>query len=447
MAIKDQAYRYQRVSIWFVLALCYLLVYFHRVAINVVADYLMVDFAITGTVLGFLAAVYSNLYAVMQIPGGLLVDYWGPRRLVALGAILAGAGSIIFGIAPGIRVAFLGRILIGMGGSTMLISIFKYIANWYRADEFATMSGFTMLAGNMGGLLASSPFALAVEFTGWRLPFVAIGAINLLMAASAWLVTKDSPSEAGYQEAIPRSQTIAAEKNKLEDNLNNKSLLQVLLAVLKNPYTWPPFLAAFGIFGGYMTFSGTWGVPYLMQVYNLSRDQAAHYMFLFSLGMIVGSPLVGILSDRLRNRKKVYIFFALCYVLVWVALLFWNGGMPPLGAMPFLVLAMGFFGASQIMAFPCVKEVNHSSLAGTATAVANIGPFLSLSILQPLCGHVLESYWPGTYLNGAKIFPLIAYRSAFFLCFCFALLGLVAVLFIKETYCCNIYSSLARKSM
>src|SRR5512141_85411 len=153
----------------------YVLSFFHRIAPAAIAGELRSTFGASGAALGALAATYFSAYTVMQVPTGVLVDALGPRRIVALGGLVAGAGSIAFGVAPTLGLAAAGRTLVGVGVSVAFIALLKLVAAWFREREFATISGLVLFLGNAGAVLSATPLAWAATLTSWRNVFVGVG--------------------------------------------------------------------------------------------------------------------------------------------------------------------------------------------------------------------------------------------------------------------------------
>jgi MFS family permease len=147
----------------------------------VVAEDLMRAFAIPAAALGILAAIYPYVFAAMALPAGSLSDTLGQRWTLALGAITMSVGSALFGLAPLFGLALTGRLLVGLGASVILISYLRLAAEWFRPNEFGTVSGLSQTVGSLGGLVATTPLALLVEGIGWRGSFVTIGGVTLLL--------------------------------------------------------------------------------------------------------------------------------------------------------------------------------------------------------------------------------------------------------------------------
>ncbi len=415
---KTNNYRW---LIWGIMALSYVVVFFHRMAAGVVKDDLIQSFHISATTFANLGATYFYAYMLMQIPAGILADTLGARKTVTAGTLLAGVGSILFGFAPTVAVAFLGRLLVGMGVSVVFVCILKILSVWYRPEEFSTMSGVTSFIGNMGGLMAQTPLALMVAVFTWRNTFMAIGLASILIAVLCYLIIRDYPTDT-------KTEKLSAINQEKADKPSAKTFIQVIT----NKHTWPGFFLFAGFFGSYISFSGTWGVSYMMDVYGLSKSSAANYPMAATLGLMVGSILIGVISDRSKNRKKPMLVFGLCHLATWAILVFSNGGKPPIEILYPLFFAMGFFCATFILTFAVAKEVNHPKTAGVSTATVNTGGFLGAALLPALMGM---------YIDGAgQTLPAVTlYQNAFMYCFIAAVIGTIAIFLIKETGCRNIW--------
>ena len=434
--------RIQRLAwaMWGILALTYLIVFFHRLSLAVVLDYLTIDLNIEDAAMaGALVASYAILYMIMQIPAGLLADSWGPRKTVTTGMLVACAGSVIFALAPTLFFAFVGRCLVGLGVSVVLVSILKFQISWFKPSQFATITGLTFLVGNLGVVLGTTPFALLVNSVGWRTSFVIIGGITFFVTLLCWLLVRDNPGEViPGKNKRPLSRPKEEQKEK-GSKASFAELLKALKAVIKNPRTWPLFANAFGTYGTLFAFTGTWSVSYLMQIYGLTRNASASLIMAVPLGMIVSHPLMGFVSDRLRRRKQPMLILLSIYIALWALLFFWNNGQPPLQALYPIFFLIGFASGSSAIILPMAKEVNEPTFSGIALSVVNIGPFAGMAALQPLLGYILDLRWEGVIDAGAKVYPLAAYRSLLGACLITLIIAFAFTLTIKETNCQNIY--------
>ncbi len=195
---SDIRFELVRWAIFSILILTYILVYFHRMAPGVVSEYLMADFGISGARLGSLAAVYFAVYAVMQIPSGVIADTLGTRTSIIFGNLVAGTGSILFGLAPGFEIALAGRFLVGLGVSVVFIAIMKNNAVWFHEKVFGIMSGLTLFFGNLGGVLAAGPLAQVLTVFQWRTVFTGIGALSLILGLAGFVLVRNKPQDMGF---------------------------------------------------------------------------------------------------------------------------------------------------------------------------------------------------------------------------------------------------------
>lgn len=410
--------RYRHVIFW-ILAGGYVLVYFHRLCPAVVAVDMMRDLQAGGTLAGLLASAYFYPYAAMQLPAGLLADSWGPRRTIAAFSLLAFAGSVLLGLAPTAAGAIAGRVLVGLGVSMLFVATMKILAEWFRPDEFATMAGFLMAMGGLGSLTAASPLAAMSAWVGWRMSFVAVGLLTLVLAALVWLFVRDRPADMGlpspFTQAGPAPAAIP--------------LREGVAKVLRHGPFW--FLATWFFFelAIFFAFGGLWGGPYLMQVHGLSKAQAGSILSMLAVGMMVGSPFLGWASNRLfRGRKPVIVLCSLATLAITAVLALRTASVAVWALYP-LCFGLGISASAVVViGFTTAKELFPVQMAGTATGLVNLFPFAGGAVFQPVLGAVLEAHGR---VEGA--FTVAGYRSAFLVLVGCAVLALGASLGLKET--------------
>ena len=289
-------------SIFAVLILTYILVYFHRMAPGVVAEYLMGSFQITGIQLGTLSAIYFFVYAFMQLPSGVIADTLGTRTSVVAGNLVAGMGSILFGMSSSFEMACVGRFFVGLGVSVVFISIMKNNAVWFHERVFGLMSGLTLLIGNLGSVLAAGPLAALLTHYEWRFVFITIGGLSLTLSLVGFFIVRNRPEDLGF----PSPNNFGghpASKSK-------KGWAQSLVSVITSLKVWPGFWVQFGMIGGLYSFMGLWGVPYLRDVHGLSRVYAAKPHDNYAPQLRLWRSLFWLVFRQ--NRQKKTNFAALC---------------------------------------------------------------------------------------------------------------------------------------
>jgi sugar phosphate permease len=420
-----------RIRIWGVLALVYVVSYFHRIAPAVLAKDLMAGFGATGVEIATMAALYLYSFALMQPLGGALLDSWGPRKTVAAGAALMGGGALIFAAARVLSLAYFSRILVGIGASVVFIGTLKVVSSWFRTREFATMSGLTQVAGHAGGLLASAPLTWTVASLGWRATFTGMAVISAALALLTMLVVRDRPEDAGHPS--PAARDAHREGLPAPPARATVSWREGFRVVWKNPRTWPMFFVFFLQYGSLLAFSGLWGVPFLRDVYGMSPAKAAGVVSAIPIGVMIGAPLVGFLSDRLERRRMPYFLFLAAYTAVWAVLALPAGG-PPAAWLTPLCFVFGATATGFTLTWALAREVNPPRYSGIAIATVNAGGFLGAAVMQNAVGKVLDAGWTGVIEAGARRYPPGAYRSAFLLCFAVTALAAVLSLTVAETH-------------
>lgn len=403
------------------LALSYVWVYFHRMAPAVVSGDLIADFKITASQLGSLAAMYYYISALTQIPSGIVADVLGARIVVTAANLVAGIGSVVFGLALTFGEATLGRFLVGLGVSVVFVCFMKSNAVWFDAKQYGFISGLTLLIGNGGSIFAGSPLELLLRTYSWRSVFVAIGVVSIVLAAASALAVRNSPAQRGepWWRAGAPSRTAA-----------DAGWAAQLRSVLRNRYIWPSFAVNLGLLGSLYSFSGLWAIPYLHDVRGLPRSDGAALVTASLVGLALGSFCLGWLSDALGRRKPVLVGSVLLYVGVFACLTMLHAGD---AATALLFFLLGFSGGGFVLTYALAKEIGPVAQAGMAVAVVNTGVFLGASLIQPLYGLILDRAWSGQLAAGVRAYSPAAYAAANAFMLGAAILALGAALAVKET--------------
>ncbi|MGA9177609.1 MAG: MFS transporter [Desulfobacterales bacterium] len=413
--------------IFIVLSLAYLFVYFHRLSLSVVANDLIKDFKTTASVMGLLGSIYFYCYAFMQLPAGLLSDSLGPRISVTLFLIIASAGSILFGFALTIKIAFLGRVLVGLGVSMVFIPTMKILSRWFHPHEFAFMAGILNAVGGMGVLAATWLLSVMTLFFGWRISFELIGCCTFIIVFLVWFVVRDRPEDKGW----PSIEELGREKGNVFEPVKQIPLLQGARRVVSEKYFWPVAIWFFFDCGIFFGFGALWGGPYLRDVYGMTRAQAGTVLSMIAWGMIVGSPPLGFISDKLmKSRKKPFILCNLVLVIELVFLSIYPDGLPWIALYIFFFVFSICASSVVIFGFTIIKELFPVEIAGTSTGMVNLFPFLGGAIFMPLLGRVLDAY-PKSDTGG---YSIEAYSILIFILLGAAVLSLVCTFLTKETF-------------
>lgn len=206
---------------------------------GVFREALQTDFSIGAVEFANIGSMYFYAYFIMQIPSGILADKLGSKKTVSIFSIIAAIGSVLFGIAPNIMVAYFGRFLVGIGVSVVFICLIKIQSRWFYSRNFALMIGFSGVAANLGAILAQTPIVVVAEKFGWRNTFVYMGLAMVFFAILTLLFVKDDPKDMG----LPGMDEL---ENRSSDNSDIK-VMTALKSILLNKRTWRISLVYIGL--------------------------------------------------------------------------------------------------------------------------------------------------------------------------------------------------------
>jgi MFS family permease len=381
-----------------------------RVAPSVMVEELMRDFAVGAAVLGHLSAAYFYGYAGMQIPVGVLLDRFGPRRLMTIAALVCSCGCVLFALSSSLAVATAGRFLIGASAAFSLVGSMAVAGRWFHANRFALLSGLSMAMGMAGGVFGQAPLRLAVEAADWRTVTALLASGGLALAVAAWATVRDRWRGSG---GLGRA-------------------LAGLGLVLGHRQTWLVALVGLGTSAPLLAFASLWGVPFLEAAYGLQRREAAALTSIMFVGWGVGAPIVGWLSDRIGRRKPPLIAGLLLETAALSLLVYVPGlPMPAVAALCFLV---GLFGSTQIVCFALARENHSAALSGTAIGFVNAMVTGAGALFQPLVGLLLDLVWAGETSHGVRVYTVDSYRVALAVLIACGLAGLLCLRAVRETH-------------
>ena len=410
-------------TVWGLGATLYLIAFYQRVAPAVITHELSSDFGLTAASLGTLSAFYFYGYVVVQVPTGLLADRWGPRKVLAIGAVLTGIGTLLFAIAPNVAVANAGRFAIGSAAGVAFVSMLKLASHWMPARNFAFVSGVALFTGVIGATLAGAPLRIAVDAFGWRSVMVASAVATFAAALAIWLVVRDDPAERGFASHYPAD----------THGRGAPSITSQLREVLANGNTWLLFFVSGAFSGIILSFAGLWGVPFVVTQYGFSTRAAATLASAMLVAWSAASMAYGPLSQAMGARKPLYVAGLLVTLVAWSIVAF----VPrlPVALLVALLLVVSVACGAFILTFAWAKESVPARLGGTVSGIANMGVMFGGMVMQPLVGFVLDRNWDGVLVAGARVYGFDAYRWGFGLMLAWVVAALVMLRFTRETHC------------
>ncbi len=406
---------------WFICglgALFYCYEYFLRISPSVMTPELMRAYDLTGAQVGNLSAFYYHAYVPMQIVVGLLMDRYGPRRLLTLACVFCSIGTYLFAGNYGLIIAEIGRFLVGFGSAFAFVGALKLATIWLPPNRFALVSGIILCLGMIGAMIGDVLLRVMVDAVGWQTTIYASAAAGIVLAFIILLIVRDS--------------------SPLHDNhhihvISFKNVFAGLAVALKNPQIWLNALVGFLLYISLSAFAELWGIPYLEHAHHLTRNHAAYANSMIFLGWAIGGPVWGWLSDHIKRRVLPIKIGSILAVIMICILLY----VPNLSLMSIyvLLLVFGLLSSAQILIFAICHEASKMKIAGTVIALTNMVVMVGGNIFQPVVGKLLDMEWTGMLVQGARIYPVYAYQFALSVIPVAIVLAVITTFFIRETYC------------
>jgi len=418
---KKYTSRYKKIG-WFICglaALFYCYEYLLRIAPSVMVADLMQTFKITAGSLGLLAAMYYYAYTPLQAIVGILVDYFGPRRILMLAIILCAIGSWLFTASHSIYVAGAGRFLIGFGSAFAFVGVLKLAAIWLPHKRFATFVGITTGLGMLGAMIGDIVMSHAVHSIGWRQLMVLGVYIGVtLLVLFYFFVREHHPKNKPHPSAL---------------YLPFKTLYAEFLNILRTRQLWLIGLIGCMTYLSLTVFAEMWGIAFIDSAHHIPNQLAARVNSFVFLGWFIGSPLNGWLSNIICSRRKILMVGSLLgTAMITIILIFPHMNLHLL--MLFLFL-FGLFSSGQILVFVMARETVKLRVAATAISFINFLVMLSGIILQPLVGHLLDWQWSGEMMQtGVRAYSIATFQKSLIIIPAFMLLATVLSFYLKETY-------------
>jgi MFS family permease len=412
---------------WILAASFYGFELFLQVSPAVMLNDLMSAFSANALSIGILASLYFYAYAGMQIPGGMMLDRLGPRRLLSGAVLCVAVGAFLFGIAPIFLVAAIGRLLIGFGSAFAAIGCMYVASIWLPIKRFSMLTGIMLTIGMLGAVNGQGPLAILVGSFGWRLTMVLFGTIGLGLSILLWIFVRDKKSvSAVVEKKRPRT-----------------SLLHDLKIILTNKQNW--FIAIYGglIFTATPVFGGMWGVAFIITKYHLSMTFAATLTSILFIGWMLGSPIFGWLSDRFQ-RRKIFMLIGLIGTFISLTIVIYLPAMIDAQLVTGVCLFIfGFCSGAMPLGFSLIREINPPQVTGTAIGFMNCANMIGCALVPPLIGFILDLSMPGQKITSAYQFSAGSYELALSVLPLLLLISLFMLFGIKETYAKSEYEQTA----
>ena len=382
--------------IWTLAVSVYVAALFHRTSLGVAGLAAGDRFGVGPAALGTFTVLQIGLYAAMQIPTGLLVDRFGPRRVLTAAALLMGLGQVIFALAHSYPLGLAARAVLGIGDAMTWVSLLRLAAAHFPPRRFAVIVSLSAALGGAGNLAATVPLTLLLDNAGWTLTFlVAGGATAVYAGVVAWRV-RDVPEGVSLPvvEAVPL-----------------RTVARRVVATWRVPATRLGFWTHFSTMTTPAVIGLLWGFPYLVEAQGMSRPAASSLLGLLVIGAITVGPVIGtVISRRPELRMPIVGGFLLVAVVSWTVLLTWPGGVVPVPVLVVAFLLLSIGGPISAIGFALARDYNPMYRVSTATGVVNVGGFAAVTVTALVIGVLLDllEHVPSAQAYRLAFLPLVA---------------------------------------
>ena len=363
---------------------------FFRVSNAVIAPELMRTLSISSEAMGVITGAFFLAFGIMQVPTGVLLDRFGPRRTMSGLFVIAASGSAVFAMAEGIVGLTIGRALIGIGCAAGLMGMLVTISRWYPPERFAKLSAMVYVVGGAGVLFATTPLAAAADTIGWRGAFWAMAVLTLGFAAMIFAMVRDGAS----------GQDIESARESFAEMLDG------VRAAGANRQLWHVCAIQFVNYGTILAIVGLWAGPYLNDVHGLQGVVRGNVLFVINLAMLVGVLGYGALERKLGSRKRAIAGGSVASAAVLLVLALWPD-IGPWSAIG-LLIAFTFTSAHIMLNHAHARAVLPDHLVGRGLTLQNVAVFFGVAAMQSVTGLIV-----GGFTEVGEAAPDVAYRSVF----------------------------------
>ena len=357
-------------------AAAYFLSYLYRTVNSVVGPLIVDELNLSATDLGLLTSAYFIMFSLIQVPMGVALDRFGPRRVQALLLLIGALGAALFGLGGSMAELVVGRVLIGLGVAAGLMGALKVITLWFRAEHWPLMNGMLMAAGGLGSLVATAPTQAALAVMTWHSVFFILSGLTLAVAAGVYLFVPEKPG--------------AAATGTLGEQL------QAVGAIMKDPYFWrllPIFACQQATFVGVQTL---WIGPWLRDVAGENPATRGITMFWAAVAVTLGflsSGIVAGLCARIGMSNFTTATSILAgFIATTLALAAMSIDLVPVTAALPLWCAFGFLGTYVIVYYPVLTKAFPLALSGRVTTCVNFLMFSTVFAAQWGIGRILDLF-------------------------------------------------------
>jgi MFS family permease len=418
---KKHTFHYKTIG-WFICslaALFYCYEYLLRIAPSVMVTDLMKTFHINAGSLGLLAAMYYYAYTPLQAVAGMIVDYFGPRRILITAIVFCIAGSWTFSGSHSIYIASIGRFFIGFGSAFAFVGVLKLAAIWLPHERFSTFVGITTGLGMLGAMIGDVTMSRALNYMHWRTLLMSGVYIGIVLFIFFYLFVREHRPKKTLKSKV------------LYLPLN--TLYAEFIKILCNRQLWLIGLIGCMNYLSLTVFAEMWGITFINSVHHIPNHLAARVNSFVFLGWLVGSPFNGWLSNAVCSRRKILIVGSLLGTVMISIILFFPH--MPLKLLMLSLFCYGLFSSCEILCFVMARENVKLKVAATAISFINFLVMFGGIILQPLVGRLLDWQWTQEWIqDNIRVYSISHYQKALIIIPILMVLSTILSFCLKETY-------------
>jgi sugar phosphate permease len=373
---------YRRWAIYLIACALFIFSQFYRSSIAVISPNLVEDLDLNIKNLGAISSAFFYAFALMQIPVGIYLDSVGPRAIMSCLSLLAAGGAAIFACGHSSGELIFGRLLLGMGMACNLMGPLKLMTSWFSPYRFATLSTVFFSLGAVGNIAAATPLVWMTGLLGWRTTFLIIAALNVLIVLLFLIVARDQPEDRPQQPSLSSLP------------VNREPAWHGIRKLITHKDYWLISLGTFCRYGIYAAIQALWAAPFLMTVMGVSQVVTGHLLLAMNLGLILGSPGWGWMSDSLFHSRRALIVTGLTAMAVILVLMAESPDNTKLPILFALFFGFGFFSGAGQMMYAHIKDLMPLKSAGAAMTGINFFTMSGVAFFLHGLGNSLKWFYP-----------------------------------------------------
>ena len=352
-------------------------------------------FHASSTMLSLFLYLQLFVYAIMQVPAGLLLDRFGSRRVIVSGVLLMSFGQLVMGLSPVFAWAVFGRAVVGMGDAMIFISVIRLVPVWFELRKVPLMNQLTSMLGGTGQIVSIYPFVWLYELTNWQAAFLTLATLGVLLAAAVWMSVRQTRAMGPIRHVfrVPRI------------NFGFQHMIGGLKQSLATPGTICGFWVHAATWFPMNIMSSLWGIPFLLAVEGYTLQESSAFL---AINLILGMVWAVVIGNTaglhpIHGRAVIVYSTILTQMAVWTAVLV-TPGPHPTWLMVLLLLSMSSGAPASNIAFDYARDTNDPRNLGAASGLANTGGFISAAITLLGVGIVLDAlgaHNPAHYTDAA----------------------------------------------